>query len=116
MSAGKLAKELAIVRPGKKLVYIADMADTAENRSKVIKLARGAHTLYCEAAFAKEHRDKAAATQHLTTTAAAQIAVSAGVRRLVPFHFSKRYEHNPHKLYEELRAEAGNVQVIGTHT
>lgn len=115
MSAGKLAKELAIVRPGKKLVYIADMADTAENRSKVIKLARGAHTLYCEAAFAKEDRDKAAATQHLTTTAAAQIAVSAGVRRLVPFHFSKRYELNPHKLYEELRAEAGHVQVIGPY-
>jgi ribonuclease BN (tRNA processing enzyme) len=116
MSAGELAEKLTIIRPGKKLVYVADMADTAENRRKVINLAQGAHTLFCEAAFAKEDRDKAAATQHLTTSATAQIAFSAGVRFLIPFHFSKRYELNPHKLYEELRAEAGNVQVIGTHT
>ena len=116
VSAGELAEELAIIRPGKKLAYVADMADTAENRRKVINLAQGAHTLFCEAAFAKEDTDKAVATQHLTTTAAAQIAVSAGVRRLVPFHFSKRYEFDPNKLYRELRQEAGNVRVIGTHS
>ncbi len=115
VTAGELAEELVIIRPGKKLVYVADMADTAENRRKVIDLAQGAHTLFCEAAFAKEDKDKAAATQHLTTTAAAQIAVSAGVRRLVPFHFSKRYEFDPNKLYQELKEEAGIVQVVGSH-
>lgn len=113
MSAGELAEELAIIRPGKKLVYVADIADTAENRRKVINLAQGAHTLFCEAAFAKKDRDKATATQHLTTAAAVRIAKSAGVRHLVPFHFSKRYELNPHLLYDELRAETGNVQIIG---
>ncbi len=115
ISAGNLAEKLTIIRPGKKLVYVADIADTAENRRKVINLARGAHTLFCETAFAKDDRDKATASQHLTTTAAAQIAVSAGVRNLVPFHFSKRYERNTHKLYEELHVEARNIRVIENH-
>lgn len=115
-SAGELAEELVIITPGKKLVYAADMADSEENRKKVIHLARGAHTLFCEAAFAKADSDKATATQHLTTVATAQIARSAGVMQLVPFHFSKRYELNPQLLYEEICAEADNVRVIGAHS
>lgn len=111
-SAGELAKQLAIITPGKKLAYVADIADTQENRRKVVQLARGAHTLFCEAAFAKADQDKAKATQHLTTIAAAKIAKSAGVKQLVPFHFSKRYEFKPHLLYEEICSEAGNVCVI----
>lgn len=113
VSAGELAKQLVIIRPGKKLVYAADMADTEANRRKMINFAQGAHTLFCEAAFSQADSMKAAATQHLTTIAAAHIARSAGVRYLVPFHFSKRYEFTPHVLYDELRAEAGGVQVIG---
>lgn len=114
-SAGELARELVIITPGKKLVYAADMGDTAENRRKIIDLARGAHTLFCEAAFTEADRDKARSTQHLTTTATAQIARNAGVKQLVPFHFSKRYEFNPQSLYEEICAEAGDVRVIGAH-
>ncbi|WP_163337512.1 Clp1/GlmU family protein [Desulfopila sp. IMCC35008] len=111
-TAGELAKLLAIITPGKKLAYVADMADTQENRRKVVKLAHGAHTLFCEAAFAKADQGKAEATQHLTTIAAARIAKSAGVKQLVPFHFSKRYEFKPHLLYEEICSEAGNVCII----
>ncbi|WP_136810128.1 Clp1/GlmU family protein [Desulfosediminicola flagellatus] len=111
--AKELAEELVIVKPGKKLVYAADMADNQENRNKMVNLARGAHTLFCEAAFANADKDKATATQHLTTIATAQIARSAGVMQLVPFHFSKRYELKPQLLYEEICAEAGNIRVIG---
>lgn len=110
---GELAEELAIITPGRKLVYMADMADTAENRRKAVRLARNAHTLFCEAAFTRADTDRAVATQHLTTIAAAQIACTAGARQLVPFHFSKRYERKPHLLYEEIRSEAGNVRIIG---
>ncbi len=80
-SAGKLADALTIIRPGKKLVYAADMADTAANREKVITLADGAHTLFCETPFTMAHEDKAHATQHLTTLAAVEIARRARVRR-----------------------------------
>jgi ribonuclease BN (tRNA processing enzyme) len=112
-AAGELAKALTFVRPGKRFIYAADMADTAANRRKLIALARGGHTLFCETAFMAADGDRAAATQHLTTTAAVEIARAAGVERLVPFHFSKRYEKGPARLYRELRAQAGRVKIIG---
>jgi ribonuclease BN (tRNA processing enzyme) len=112
-SAGELARELTIIRPGKKLVYAADMADTPVNREKVVALADAAHTLFCETAFTMAHRDKAGATQHLTTLAAVEIARRAGVERLVPFHFSKRYENDPGAVYEEILSAAGSVKIIG---
>lgn len=100
--AGELADWLTISRPGKKLVYAADMADIPENRQKLINLARSAHTFFCETAFAWKDKPKADATQHLTTLAAVDIACQARVERLVPFHFSKRYEHRPERVYEEI--------------
>lgn len=111
--AGELAEDLIIMRPGKKLVYAADMADTPENREKVIELAGSAHTFFCETAFTLADKDKADATQHLTTHAAVRIARAAGVKRMIPFHFSKRYERNIQQVYSEILAEAGPVQVIG---
>lgn len=108
-----LADALTLIRPGKKLVYAADMADTAANREVLAALASRAHTLFCETAFTVADREKAAATQHLTTTAAVAIAHLAEVERLVPFHFSKRYENDPARLYRELRALAGTVKIIG---
>jgi ribonuclease BN (tRNA processing enzyme) len=111
--AGELAGELTLIRPGKKLVYAADMADNSLNRRKIIDLAFGAHTFFCETAFAAAEKDKAVATQHLTTLAAVEIARSAGVERLVPFHFSKRYEHDPGAIYAEILSAAGPVEVVG---
>jgi ribonuclease Z len=111
--AGELAGELTLIQPGKKLVYAADMADTPLNRQKVIDLARGAHTFFCETAFIAADRERAVNTQHLTTLAAVAIARRAGVTRLVPFHFSKRYEHDPGAVYAEILAAAGPVEVVG---
>lgn len=111
--AGELIRELLLIRPGKKLVYATDLADTPENCHKVKELARSAHTLFCETAFTEADRDKAMASQHLTTSAAIRIAREAGVKRLVPFHFSKRYERNPGAIYNELLAAAGPVRILG---
>jgi ribonuclease BN (tRNA processing enzyme) len=108
-----LAEALTLIRSGKKLVYAADMADTRPNREALTALARGAHTLFCETAFLAADREKADATQHLTTTAAMAIARDAAVERLVPFHFSRRYESDPGRLYRELRAQTGSVKIIG---
>ena len=111
--AGELAQKLTIIRPGKKLVYAADMADTPENREKVAALANGAHTLFCETPFIMAHKEKALATQHLTTHAAVEIARRAGVARLVPFHFSKRYENDPAVVFDEILSAAGSLKIIG---
>jgi ribonuclease BN (tRNA processing enzyme) len=111
--AEELVRELLIVLPGKKLAYVTDLADTPENRRKATDLARSAHTLFCETPFTAADKDKAENTQHLTTLAAIRIARDAEVERLVPFHFSKRYERNPDVIYDELLDAAGPVRILG---
>lgn len=97
-----LADALILVSPGKKLVYATDFADTADNRARLVELAHGAHTLFCEATFRLADAGQAARTAHLTTRACAEIAEAAGVARLVPFHFSRRYEQDPGSVYAEI--------------
>jgi len=101
-SAADLAQELVIITPGKKIVYATDLADTAENRQQLIELARHAHTFFCEAPFMEADVDHASRNGHLTTRACGEIASAAGVARLVPFHFSRRYAYQPLSLYEEI--------------
>ena len=106
---GELGDELVLVMPGKKLVYATDLADTSDNREKLVALARNAHTLFCEAAFSEADAESAARNGHLTTRAAGEIATQARVSHLVPFHFSRRYQDNPQQLYDELGAACSRV-------
>lgn len=108
-SVGELGNELVLVLRGKKLVYATDLADTPDNREKLVALARNAHTLFCEAAFSDVDAENAAKNGHLTTRAAGEIATQARVSRLVPFHFSRRYQDNPQRLYDELKAACSRV-------
>ncbi len=97
-----LQAELVLVSPGSKLAYATDFADTPANRRRLIGLADGAHTLFCEATFLAADAEYARRTGHLTATACAQIAAAARVRHLVPFHFSRRYEKEPARVYTEI--------------
>ena len=54
--------------------------------------------------FAQADVERARLTAHLTTRACAEIALDAGVARLVPFHFSPRYSDAPERLYAEIMA------------
>jgi len=103
-SVAALAADLVLVTPGKNLVYATDFGDTEENRRRLVALARHAHTLFCESTFLEKDADHALRTAHLTTRACAEIAAEAGVARLVPFHFSRRYEDDPARIYEEIAA------------
>lgn len=49
-------------------------------------------------------------TGHLTARACGEIATAAGVERLIPFHFSRRYESDP---YREVRAVCSRAVVPG---
>ena len=111
--AGVLAGELVVIRPGKTLAYAADAADTPDNRARLVDLARGAHTFFCEAGFTTANHARAAATRHLTAQAATEIARAAGVERLAPFHFSRRYERYPSPLWAELQTAVGPVTLLG---
>jgi ribonuclease Z len=112
-SVAQLQEQVLFSSPGEKLVYATDFADTAGNRKKLVELATGAHSLFCECAFTLKHEEQAHRTQHLTTRACAEIANLAGVRHLLPFHFSKRYIKNVGAVYTELAGMCGNTVTPG---
>ena len=103
-TAGELAEDLALVAPGKTLVYATDLADTDDNRGRLQQLARHAHTLFCEAAFLQADAEQARRTGHLTARACGEIAVAGDVRYLVPFHFSRRYDGRLGAVYAEVES------------
>lgn len=109
-----LAAELLLITPGKRLVYATDLADTVENRKRLIALARNAHTLFCESSFIESEAEHAVRNGHLTTRACGEIAMQAGVARLVPFHFSRRYLGAPQQIYEEIHAFCPRVVIPGS--
>jgi ribonuclease BN (tRNA processing enzyme) len=113
-SVETLAAELLLISPGKRLVYATDLADTADNRQRLIALAQHAHTFFCEAPFIEAEAEHALRNGHLTTRACAEIANAAGVARLVPFHFSRRYIHEPQQIYDELKEVCPRVVVPST--
>jgi len=113
-SAGTLADALVVITPGKKLVYATDLADTPDNRQQLIRLARHAHTFFCECAYIEADADHASMNGHLTTRACGEIAAEAGVSRLVPFHFSRRYMHRAEQLYDELELHCSRVCTPGS--
>ena len=108
-SAGSLGDELVLIKPGKKLVYATDLADTPDNRQRLVALAKHAHTLFCEAPFIEAHAEQGQRTGHLTARACGEIASAAGVARLIPFHFSRRYADDPQQLFDELSAACSCV-------
>ncbi len=110
-SVAELSGALIKVSSGQKLVYATDLADSAENRERLNALAQGTHTLFCEAAFTQAHAEQARHTSHLTARACGEIAVAANVERLVPFHFSRRYETEPGLIYREVLAACPRAMV-----
>ena len=51
-----LAAELVLISPGKKLVYATDLADTVENRQRLVGLAQHAHTFFVKRNLSKRRR------------------------------------------------------------
>ena len=109
--AWALAAELLEYEPARRLVYATDLANTVENRARLCALARGADALICEASFTEADAEQARRTGHLTARACAEIAVASQVKRLVPFHFSRRYESDTDAIYAEVKAAIGSARI-----
>jgi len=101
---GELADELAIISKGQKISYIADVAYTPENISKIRKLAMHSDHLFIEAAFLDGDRAHAKRKKHLTARQAGEIAGLTNARRFTLFHFSPRYAAPPSDFYKEANA------------
>ncbi|WP_207063321.1 Clp1/GlmU family protein [Motiliproteus sp. SC1-56] len=104
LSAGALSQRLLREEAVDTLVYATDLADSPANRQRLSGFARGAHTLFLEACFSEQDQPRAAQHGHLTTRACGEIAAAAGVKQLVPFHFSRRYSTDPAAHFLEIAA------------
>ena len=98
---GDLTNRIALITPGQKVSYIADVVYSKSNVQKIVELAKNADHLFIEAAFLEKDRDIAERKCHLTALQAGSIAGKAVVKQFTPFHFSPRYKGLEHLLEKE---------------
>jgi len=87
-------------RPGRTVVYTGDTRPTDATE----RIAADADLLVHDATFAEADADRAPQTGHSTATEAADLAASAGAKRLALVHISSRYAGRSELLAEEARA------------
>lgn len=78
---------LGTQRPGTRLVHVGDVGRTAELED----VCRDADALVIEATYLHEETEMAERFAHLTARQAAELAVRAGVGKLILTHISRRY-------------------------
>jgi ribonuclease Z len=101
---GELAEAIAMITPGQKIAYVADVGYQPANVEKIIELAQGADHLFIEAAFLDQHRLVAQQKHHLTARQAGILARMAQVKQFTLFHHSPRYIGQGHLLEAEARS------------
>jgi ribonuclease Z len=98
---GEVKARFLTISRGQKIAYVVDARYDEENEAKIVALARGADTLYCESPYLDADAEKARDRYHLTARQAGIMARKAGARDLVVFHFSPRYTGQGEALERE---------------
>jgi ribonuclease Z len=107
-SLGELREKLVIISPGEKISYVTDVLYNEENCRRIVDFVRGSELLFIEATFLDEDSRRAREKYHLTARQAGDIARRSGVKRIILFHFSPKYQKCGDMLEgEALRAFRG---------
>jgi len=96
---------LGPVQKGVKLVVVGDTGKTEE----VLEVCKGADALVIESTYTDEEAEMARQFSHLTARQAAELAVKAGVKKLILTHISRRYREKD--ILKEAQAIFPNVSV-----
>ena len=99
---GTLRHEALRVVAGQKIAYVTDVGFTAENAGRIVALAEAADYLFIEATFLDVDAERALERSHLTARQSGELARRAGVARVIPFHFSPRYQDQEEALRDEV--------------
>lgn len=98
---GELKARILKIVPGLKIGYVVDCLYCDANLARLQDLLQGVDWLYIEAGFSQDQAESAAKKYHLTAWQAGDIARRVGAKRMVPFHFSARYQSDPQSLVAE---------------
>ncbi|MEW6067487.1 MAG: ribonuclease Z [Nitrospirota bacterium] len=98
-------RNIAMITRGQKISYVTDVAISDTNIKKIVDFVHDSDSLYCEAYFLDEDRDRALERFHLTAKLTGMIAKKAGVKNLVPMHFSPKYRDNNETPLDEAMRE-----------
>ena len=98
-------RHIAMITRGQKISYVTDIEMSDENIGRIVEFVRGSDTLYCEAYFMEKDLPRARERFHLTAKTTGRIAQDAGVKVLVPMHFSPKYKHGDETPEDEALAE-----------
>ena len=101
VTLGHLKEKLIKITPGQKIGYVVDTVFNEKTARDLVALVRGSDLLFIEAAFLDKDRERARDKCHLTAAQAGRLARQAGVRQMIPIHFSPKYSRNPEIIEKE---------------
>lgn len=91
--------------PGYRVGVVMDHLACTENHERIINCFHGADRLYIESYYLDVDRELALKNFHSTAKESGRAARKAGVKEVVPIHFSRRYGVESHSLIEECLRE-----------
>jgi ribonuclease Z len=103
ITVGELRCDIVRLVPGQKIAYVTDAVYHEQNAHKIVALAQDADVLFIETTFLDEHKERAHEKRHLTARQAGELARAAGVKQVIPFHFSPIYREEEQRLRQELQ-------------
>lgn len=107
---GVLREKILNIVTGQKIAYVTDAVYHEDNARRIVALARNADVLFIETPFLEEDATRAASRYHLTAHQAGILAHRAGVKTVVPFHFSPRYDDEGEALRREMALAFGSAE------